>query len=170
MGEALAVRIFAVLMGLFSLVLVFLGMQEFYVIDFKPPSVDFKNIEASKLDVYELNSSLAKANYKANAWERYADKDVFDNVLVYGFDFNLSSNKLIYANDDISLQGKVRYADDNQSKIETERLIYDKAKKKISTKSDFKAYQKESIVTGTAFEYDLQNKTMRIQGVRAWLD
>lgn len=166
----MAVRIFAVLMGLFSLVLVFLGMQEFYVLDFEPPSVDFKNIEANKLDVYELNSSLAKANYKANAWERYADKDVFNNVFVYGFDFNLSSNKLSYANGDILLQGKVRYADNNQSKIETERLFYDKAKQKISTKSNFKAYQKESIVTGTAFEYDLEGKKMRIQGVRAWLD
>ncbi len=157
-------------MGLFSIVLVFLGTQELYLIDFAPPSVDFKNIEASKIDVYELNSSLAKANYKANAWERYASKDVFSEVLVYGFDFNLSSNKLTYANGDILLQGKVRYADVNKSKIETERLFYDKKKQKVSTKSDFKAYQKESIVTGTAFEYDLERKRMKIQGVRAWLD
>ena len=157
-------------MGLFSLVLVFLGTQDFYDFDFKTPGVDFKNIEASKLNVYELNSTLAKANYRANAWERYADKDIFSAVLVYGYDFNISSNALTFADGDISLQGRVRYSDINQTRFESESLFYDKKKRNLSTKVDFKAYRKDDLLTGTAFDYDLEDKKLKIRGVKAWLD
>ncbi len=157
-------------MGLFSLVLVFLGTQDFYDFDFKAPGVDFKNIEASKINVYELNSTLAKANYRASAWERYADKDIFSAVLVYGYDFNISSNALTFADGNISLQGKVRYADNNQTRFESESLFYDKKKRNLSARVDFKAYRKNDLLTGTAFDYDLEGKRLRIRGVKAWLD
>lgn len=170
MGKALAVRIFAVLMGLFSLTLVFLSLQEFYLIDFKPPSVDFKNIEANKLDIFELNASSTKANYQAASWQRYLDKDIFNKVFVYGFDFNASTNTLVLTQNGTTLQGNVRYADDNGTRVETQRLFYDNKKKILSTKSDFKVYRKDNLLTGTAFDYNVPKKVLKIQGVKAWFD
>lgn len=90
----MAIRIFAVLMALFSLALVFLSVQDFYFIDIKPYGIDFKNIEANALSAYELNSSQIKTHYNSSQWTRYQDKDLFSDVRVLGFDFNVSANKL----------------------------------------------------------------------------
>lgn len=153
-----------------SMSLVFLGLQDFYYIDFKPSGVDFKNIEAANLNAYELNSSVILANYTATKWTRYKDKDVFDSVFIEGLDYNLSANELISMDKNLTLNGNVRYADKNATKFESNRLFYDKAKKQISTNSDFKAFRKNDEIEGKSFVYDIKTQNLSIKGVKAWLE
>lgn len=166
----MAIKIFVVLMCFFSLTLVFLSLQDFYFIDIKPYGVDFKNVEARRLDAFELNSTLVKANYTAEKWERYKDKDVFNAVFVYGYDFNLSANELISMDKNLTLNGNVRYTDINATSFETQRLFYDGVKKVVSSKSAFKAARKDSNISGKAFSYDTKSGELKIQGVKAWLE
>ena len=170
MGETLAIKIFAVLMGLFSLALVFLSVQDFYFIDIKPYGVDFKNVEAKTLSVFELNSSGVKANYNAATWTRYQDKDIFNAVRVFGFDYNLSANELALTNGLVELGGNVHYEDINKTSIDTQKLIYDKKKENLSTRADFTAHRGSNILKGNALSYDLLTKELSIRGVKAWLD
>lgn len=166
----MAIKIFAVLMGLFSLTLVFLSVQDFYFLDIKPYSIDFKNVEANKLSAYELNSTQVKANYNASQWTRYQNKDIFNAVRVFGFDYNLSANELALVSGAIELSGKVHYEDINQTRIDAQKLIYDKKKENLSTRSDFTAYKGNNILKGSALSYDLPSKELSIRGVKAWLD
>lgn len=157
-------------MGLFSLALVFLSVQDFYFIDVKPYGIDFKNVEANTLHVYELNASEVKANYNASQWVRYQDKDIFDKVRIFGFDFNLSSNELTLKDNLIILSGNVHYEDINQTRIKAQKLFYDKEKEILNTKSNFTAYKNNNILKGNALSYDLHTKQLHIQGVKAWLE
>lgn len=166
----MAIKIFSVLMGLFSLTLVFLSVQDFYFIDSKPYGIDFKNVEANNLSAFELNSSITKANYKASQWTRYQDKDIFSVVRVFGFDYNLSAKELKLAGDITQLSGNVLYEDINQTRIEAQRLNYDKKKEILSTRAEFSAYRGDNILKGNALSYDLQKKELNIRGVKAWLN
>lgn len=166
----MAIKIFSVLMGLFSLTLVFLSVQDFYFLDIKPYGIDFKNVEANTLSVYELNSTQVKANYNASQWTRYQNKDIFSAVRVFGFDYNISANELTLAGAIIELSGKVHYEDINQTRIDAQRLTYDKKKENLSTRTDFTAYRGNNILKGNALSYDLPSKELSIRGVKAWLD
>lgn len=157
-------------MGLFSLALVFLSVQDFYFIDIKPYGIDFKNVEANTLSAYELNSSEVKANYNAALWTRYQDKDIFNAVRVFGFDYNLSANELALTSGAVELSGKVHYEDINQTSIDAHKLNYDKKKQNLSTKSDFTAYKGNNTLKGNALSYDLRSKELSIRGVKAWLE
>lgn len=166
----MAIRIFAVLMALFSLALVFLSVQDFYFIDIKPYGIDFKNIEANALSAYELNSSQIKTHYNSSQWTRYQDKDLFSDVRVLGFDFNVSANKLILIGPAVKLSGNVFYEDINQTRIQTHNLLYDKKREILSTQNDFTAYKNNNILKGNALSYNLLTKELKIQGVKAWLE
>lgn len=166
----MAIKIFATLMGIFSIVFVFLGMQDFYSIDIKPYSLNFKNIEANQIKAYELNSSLVRTYYSADDWVRFEDRDIFQNVLMLDYDYNVSANKLVFMDKNISLSGNVLYKDINDTSISTERIFYLKDDKVIFTDTKFKAFRANDTLFGSSLKYDMKNKTLDIKGVNLWLD
>lgn len=166
----MAIRIFAVLMALFSLSLVFLSVQDFYFIKIQPYGIDFKNIQANKLSAFELNSTQIKAHYNALEWTRYQNKDIFSRVRVFGYDFNVSANELALIKSIVELSGNVLYEDINQTRIEAKKLVYDKKRENLSTKNEFIAHKNNSILKGNTLSYNLDSKELRIQGVKAWLE
>lgn len=90
----MVIKIFGVLIALFTIIFTILTLQDPYSLNLKSYSLDFKNMEAENLNIYETNSSAIKAYYKANSWERYNDKDIFHYFTTLNFDFNLSANTL----------------------------------------------------------------------------
>ena len=166
----MAVKIFSILMLFLSLALVLVSMQDFYLIEMKPYNINFKNVEAKEIDIYELNTSQVKTHYSSSQWFRYEDKDTFNNFLILGFDYNLSSNQMALLKGNVLLSGKVLYEDINQTKIEAEELFYNPKKQKLNTETDFKAYRGGNILTGNSLSYDLKNKKLDIEEVKVWLE
>lgn len=157
-------------MGFFALALVFLSMQGFYFIDIKPNSIDFKNIQAHDITLYELNSSAVANNYEAQIWTRYKQKDILEHFTLLNADFNLSSNEVeVLNNDFITLKGNVVYEDKNQTRILSPLISFDSEKKELSTQKDFIIYRKKSEIKGQSLNYDLNSKELEVKGARAWL-
>ncbi|EGX7732286.1 hypothetical protein JHF35_000686, partial [Campylobacter coli] len=116
----MAIRIFGILIALFTITFTILSLQDPYSLNIKSYALNFKNIEASDLNAYELNASNVKSYYKAQSWARYADKDEFDNFVNFNLDFNLSANKLELKGkemDKVLFEGNVTYIGLNNTKI-----------------------------------------------------
>ncbi len=171
MGCTLAIKIFGILITLFSIIFALLGMQNPYTMDLKNYALDFKNVEAHHLYAYELNASSVKSYYEAKTWTRYNDKDVFKNFVNLGGDFNLSANSLEVLGkkqENIVFEGDVVYISD-EVKIMSEKVKYNTASKQISTDTNFKALFNDNVVKGNTLNYDTKNKILKVQGVNAWL-
>ncbi len=157
-------------MGIFSLVFVFLGMQDLYSIEIKPYSVDFKSIEAHDIGAFELNSSIVNSFYEADDWIRFNDKDEFVRVNMLSLEQNISANELLMKDNNISLKGDVYYTDVNGTRIKSDEIFYIRDSKILYTDSNFKAYKDNNTLLGNSLIYDLEGRKIRIEGVRLWLD
>lgn len=168
----MAIRIFGVLIALFTISFTILSLQDPYSLDFKAYSLNFKNIEASTLNAYELNSTMVKSYYKAHAWTRYENKDVFRDFLNLNLDFNLSARTLELVGRDLSrviFEGNVVYSGENNTRLLSPKMEFDPKGKILSTHSGFKALIGGNVINGNVLNYDLKSKILQIQGVEAWL-
>lgn len=168
----MVIKIFGVLIALFTIIFTILTLQDPYSLNLKSYSLDFKNMEAENLNIYETNSSAIKAYYKANSWERYNDKDIFHYFTTLNFDFNLSANTLELLNNQknkIVFEGNVSYIDLNGTKILSQKVNFNPDEKIISTDVGFKAFLNKNRIDGNVLVYDLKKKTLQIEGVKAWI-
>ncbi|EGQ2238296.1 hypothetical protein K8D53_000649 [Campylobacter coli] len=169
----MAIRIFGILIALFTITFTILSLQDPYSLNIKSYALNFKNIEASDLNAYELNASNVKSYYKAQSWARYTDKDEFDNFVNFNLDFNLSANKLELKGkemDKVLFEGNVTYIGLNNTKIFADKVEYAPKNKILSTNTGFKALINGSIINGNTLNYDVENKILQVQGVNAWLE
>ena len=166
----MAIRLFSALMLFLSLALVFMSVQDFYSIELSPNELNFKNIIARNIDLYELNSTQIKSNYKADQWTRYETRDLFDEAVILGYDFNLSTKELVLEKTVAIFNDDTIYEDINKTKIEAKNLLYDRVKKELSTNLPFKAHKDDDLLMGSFLHYDLEKKRLNIQGVKAWLE
>lgn len=119
-GISFGYKNFGILIALFTITFTILSLQDPYSLNIKSYALNFKNIEASDLNAYELNASNVKSYYKAQSWARYTDKDEFDNFVNFNLDFNLSANKLELKGkemDKVLLEGNVTYIGLNNTKF-----------------------------------------------------
>lgn len=168
----MVIKIFGVLIALFTIIFTILTLQDPYSLNLKSYSLDFKNMEAKNLNIYETNSSAIKAYYKANSWERYNDKDIFHYFTTLNFDFNLSANTLELLNNQknkIVFEGNISYIDLNGTKILSQKVKFNPDEKIISTDVGFKAFLNKNRIDGNVLVYDLKKKTLQIEGVKAWI-
>ncbi len=168
----MAIRIFGILIALFAISFTILSLQDPYSLNLKNYSLDFKNIEARNLDAYELNSTTIKSYYKADTWTRYENKDVFKDFVNLNLDFNLSANTLELLGKDfekVVFEGNVKYLGKDNTKLTSDKMEFDPKKKHLSTRAGFEAFIGENIINGDILNYDLKNKILQIQGVKAWL-
>lgn len=168
----MALKIFAILIALFTISFTILGLQNPYSLDISSYALGFKNIEAKQLKAYELNSSAVKSYYKASSWVRYSDKDIFENFRTFNLDFNLSAKSLKLSNEDfnrILLEGDVIYKGSDGLQFLSQKVLYLSKEKILNTNSGFKAFINGNIVNGNTLNYDLENKILEIKGVDAWL-
>ncbi|MFQ6341710.1 hypothetical protein [Campylobacter sp. VTCC 70190] len=169
----MAIKIFGILIALFTITFTILSLQDPYSLNLQSKALDFKNIEASNLKVFESNASLIKAYYKADFWIRYEDKDEFKDFVALNLDFNLSANRLEFFSKDTSrvvFEGNVIYRGANGVQIFSEEVEYKPKDKILHTNTPFKALVNGSIVNGNTLNYDTKNKILNIQGVNAWLE
>lgn len=168
----MAIKFFGILIALFTIVFTILSLQDPYSLDLKSYSLDFKNIEATNLKAYESNSSIVRAYYRADSWERYQDRDVLKYFFTQNADFNLSANQLILSAqnfDWIKFEGNVDYTSFNGMHITSPEIFYFPKDKILESKENFKAYLNGNIIYGNSLNYDIRNKILKIQGVDAWL-
>ncbi|QOR01817.1 MULTISPECIES: hypothetical protein [unclassified Campylobacter] len=164
----MAIKIFAILMGLFAFVMVILSTQDPYLFAIKPQKVDVANMQAFDVLDYELNTTTTKASYQASRWVKYQDKDIFDDFKVQALDYNLSSNLLIRNDEKSILEGNVSYFDKNQTSIFTQKAVYNMKDKILFSNDTFKAYIGVNEVFGNSFLYNVDQKELKIQGIKAW--
>lgn len=166
----MAIKAFAAIMGIFAAVLVFVGLQDFYLIDQKSYKFGFESIRANSLQAYSLDEKVS-AFYEASAWVRYiGGKDLFNDFAMQEKDFNLSANELEYQNDMFFLKGDVRYADSNATSLFSNEFEYNRTSKILSTNKEFEALQDKSLIKGQNLSYDTEAKTLEIKGAKAWLN
>ncbi len=166
----MAIRIFGILIALFTISFTILSLQDPYFLNPKDYSLDFKNIEASSLKAYDLNSTTVRSYYRASSWTRYENKDVFKDFINLGLDFNLSANTLeLLGKDRIIFEGNVKYSGKDNTRLLGEKMEFKPKEKILSTHSGFKAMIGENIINGNVLNYDLKNKILQVQGVQAWL-
>ncbi len=70
----MAIKIFGILIALFTITFTILSLQDPYSLNLQTNALNFKNIEAKNLKAYESNTSIIKAYYKANSWEFRIEK------------------------------------------------------------------------------------------------
>lgn len=168
----MAIRIFGVLIALFTISFTILSLQDPYSLKLKN-ALSFKNIEANDLSAYELNSTMVKSYYRANSWTRYEDKDVFKDFINLNLDFNLSANTLELLGKDLKqviFEGDVVYLGQNNTKVLSPRMEFNPKDKILSTHLGFKAFIDGNIINGNILNYNLKSKILEIQGVQAWLE
>ncbi|AJC87603.1 hypothetical protein [Campylobacter insulaenigrae] len=164
----MAIKIFATLMCLFVFVMVILSTQDQYLFNIKPQNIEIANTQAFDVIDYELNSSIVKASYEASRWVKYQDKDIFDNFITRGLDYNLSSNLLIKDEVMSVLEGNVSYFDQNKTSIFTQKAIYNMNDKFLYSDNKFKAYIGLNEIVGDNFLYKIEDKELKIQRIKAW--
>ncbi|HEG2581203.1 TPA: hypothetical protein SCV07_000513 [Campylobacter lari] len=164
----MAIKIFAIFMGLFVFIMVILSTQDLYFSTIKPQEIDIANMQAFEVLDYELNASVVKAIYQASRWVKYQDKDIFDDFKVQALDYNLSSDLLVRNNEKSILEGNVKYFDHNQTSIFAQKATYDMKNKILFSNDNFKAYIGLNEVFGDNFLYDVNQKKLKIQGIKAW--
>ncbi|ARJ56314.1 hypothetical protein [Campylobacter cuniculorum] len=168
----MAIKIFGILIALFTISFTILSLQDPYSLNLKNYSLDFKNIEANSLDAYELNSSMIKSYYKAHSWTRYENKDVFKNFVNLNLDFNLSAHTLELLGKDFNqvvFEGDVVYLGKDKTKLLSPKMQFNPREKILSTHLGFKAFIDGNIINGNVLNYDIKNKILQVQGVQAWL-
>ncbi|EFE6848438.1 hypothetical protein F9694_05845 [Campylobacter jejuni] len=168
----MAIKIFGILIALFTITFTILSLQDPYSLNLQTNALNFKNIEAKNLKAYESNASTIKAYYKANFWVRYTDRDEFNDFITLNLDFNLSANRLEFFNKDMSkvlFEGNVTYIGSDNVKIISQEVEYQPKDKILHTNTNFKALINGSIINGNTLNYDVKNKILNIQGVNAWL-
>lgn len=155
-------------MSLFVFAMVILSTQDPYFLAIKPQKIDVANIQAFDVFDYELNNTTTKVSYQASRWVKYQDKDIFDNLKIQAIDYNLSSKLLTKNKEQSILEGNVTYVDKNQTTILTQKAIYDEQKKILFSNDNFKAYIGLNEIFGDNFLYDVNQKELKIQGIKAW--
>lgn len=169
----MAIKIFSILLALFSIGFVAISIQDPYFLELKSYSINFKNIEAKNLIASELNSTSVKSIYKANMWIRYQEKDVFKDFLNINQDYNISANTLEFfynKNNKLFLSGDVIYINDDNTKITSDEVYYYTDSKILTSNLGFKAYLNNNLIIGKILNYDMKNKILKIKGVNAWLE
>ncbi|MCH5337095.1 MAG: hypothetical protein J1D99_06755 [Campylobacter sp.] len=169
----MAIRIFGVLVALFTISFTILSLQDPYSLNLKAHSLNFKNIEANDLSAYELNSTMVKSYYKANSWMRYENEDVFKDFINLNLDFNLSANILKLLGKDLKqviFEGDVVYLGEDGTKVLSPKMEFNPKDKILSTHLGFKAFVNGNIINGEVLSYDLKKKKLEIQGAKAWLE
>uniref|UniRef100_UPI0025BE84F8 hypothetical protein n=1 Tax=Campylobacter sp. TaxID=205 RepID=UPI0025BE84F8 len=163
----MAIKIFAILMSLFVFIMVILSTQDQYLLNVKSQNIEIASTQAFEVIDYELNASMVKASYEASRWVKYQDKDVFDNFIIKGLDYNLSSNLLIRNEVMSILEGNVSYFDQNKTSIFTQKAIYNINDKTLYSNDNFKAYIGLNEIIGDSFFYEIKDKNLKIKGIKA---
>ncbi|MDO4674403.1 hypothetical protein [Campylobacter sp.] len=165
----MAIKIFGILLALFSIIFTFVGLQEPFVLNFKSYALDFKNMEAKNLSVHELDASGVKSYYQAGSWARYAGRDVLENFINHNADFNVSADTLeLVGEERVILEGNVSYVGEGL-RFSSARVQYYPKQRRIHSDANFRALVDENIIDGTRLDYDMERKILELEGVSAWL-
>ena len=166
----MAIKIFAILMAIFVIVLCGLSMQDIYLIDFNT-QVNTKGMQANNIIAYELNTNKLKSKFEAKQWNKYDDKDELLDFRAFSDNYKLRSD-IVNVLDDNNLfvfEGNVDFKDNKQTHIFGDKVYYDLRTKNISSDTNINAFIGEHKINTNTLQYDLNQQTMTSKDVKIWL-
>ena len=174
MGKALVIRIFYLVVSVFSVAMVYLAIEEPYYSELLNGGEVSANMQMNAVTDYEMNATTISARYEADTWNRYPE---FDELVKFRAEIfkgnkkhNVSSNKAFYNGGRIILQGDVHYANNENLTFVSEEVVYSTATKVATTQKPFMMTQNEDKVVGKALVYDFELKKAYIKKAFAMIE
>lgn len=75
MGQALVIRIFYLVVSVFSVAMVYLAIEEPYYSELLNGGEVSANMQMNAVTDYEMNATTISARYEADTWNRYPEFD-----------------------------------------------------------------------------------------------
>ncbi|ANE36196.1 putative lipooligosaccharide transport system, substrate-binding component (LptC family) [Campylobacter iguaniorum] len=168
----MVIKIFYVIISLFSVSMVFLMTQNPYSSKLEQGDISIANMEAKNIVDYELNATKTYARYDADniiRYKNYDDISNFDSVILKGNTLHyLSSNKATATKDIITFYGDAKYKNSDKLNYNSERIIYNIALENLKSDSDFIMTQNSDKVVGKSVLYDMKDKKIFAKKVSGW--
>ena len=170
----MVIRIFYLVVSIFSVAMVYLAIEEPYYSDLLSGGEVSASMQMSAVTDYEMNATAVNARYEADTCNRYKDRDEclkFKGVAIRGDkEHNISSDEAIYQEDLLKFKNNVRYINNENLKFVSNEATYDIKKKIAISNTPFVMTQNGDKITGNSLVYDLNLKTTKIKGFQGWIE
>ncbi|EAU00776.1 LPS export ABC transporter periplasmic protein LptC [Campylobacter curvus] len=170
----MVIKIFYFVVAIFSVVMIFLALQDPYFAEQFKQDINVSNMQANDVLDYEMNASGINAVYEADEVNRYSSEDEFlkfkAEILRSGLKHILSSDKAISQGDDVRFLGNVKYDNNDSLSFTSNEVIYNTKTKIARSDGSFVVTQNSDKATGESGSYDLAKKQTHIKGLKAWIE
>ncbi|MBR8465663.1 LPS export ABC transporter periplasmic protein LptC [Campylobacter sp. faydin G-140] len=170
----MVIRIFYCIIAVFSIVMVFVVFQDPYFSDEIKQDVRVANMQVNDVVDYEINASVVSGIYEADEIVRYSNQDEFlhfkANVLRGNLKHDISSQKAIMRDDNITFKDSVKYDNNESLNFSSDEVIYNTKSKIAISKVPFIAIQNGDKIIGKSLRYDMVKKQTDIKGFKAWIE
>lgn len=170
----MALKTLGAFMGAFMSVLLFLLMQDPYILDFKTKDNSIAYMQMYIVKDYEITTEGVRGIFNAQKAIRYKDRDEFyvvDGILQNdGFVSTLNAKRAILKGDIVQLNGDVFYARSDDFTLKSDEMIYDRVKKRLWTDLYFMATYGPHQSEGEGFVYLLDSKILEAWKVDAKIE
>jgi len=160
-----ALRTLAAFMGAFMSILLFLLVQEPYELDFKPQNSSIAHMEMHVVKDYEITLDGVNSIINAKRAMRLGDRDEFYEVNGVvrnsGLINTLSANKATSRDNVIQLDGDVHYVRSDDFTLKSEKVIYDRKTKELSSDTFFVTTYGPHKSKGEGFIYEMEAEVLR---------
>ncbi len=179
MVKLLVVKIFYVIIALFSVSMVFLMTQSPYSSQNIKAEISIANMQANNVVDYELNSTLVYGRYETKSiirYKEYDELDTFKGTLFRGDSVHfLESKDALIRQNLITLTNDAIYKNQDDFKYESQKIVYDMQKKELFSDVPFKITQYKQnanadIITGNSVLYKIDDKKIFAKKVQGWLE
>ena len=170
----MVIRIFYLVVSIFSVAMVYLAIEEPYYSDLLSGGEVSASMQMNIVADYEINATMVNARYEADTWNRYSEFDEFIKFRAEIFKdnkrHNVNSDKAFYNGGRITLRGNARYANNENLAFASEEVIYSTATKVATSDSPFTMTQNEDKIVGKALVYDFELKKAYIKKAFALIE
>jgi hypothetical protein len=160
--------------GAFMSVLLFLLVQEPYELNFKAQDSTIAHMEMHIVKDYEITSEGVNSIINAKRAMRFEDRDEFygiDGVVRNrGLINTLRANKATSRGDEIMLDGDVYYVRSDDFTLKSERILYHRSQKELSSDTFFVATYGPHKSEGEGFIYKIEPEILEAWNIHANLE
>lgn len=170
----MVIRIFYIVVSVFSVAMVYLAIEEPYYSELLKGGEVSADMQMNAVTDYEINATTVNARYEADTWNRYAEFDEFIKFRAEIFkdnkEHNVSADKAFYNGGRIKFKGNAKYANSEKLTFFSDEVVYSTATKVAATETPFTMMRDEDKVVGKALVYDFELKKAYIKKAFALIE
>lgn len=174
MVEALVIKIFYLVIAIFSVTLAFLFSSDPYYAEQFKRNLQVSNTQATNFTDYEINASKVAAIYKANEINRYDKFDEakgFSATILRGAQTHfLSSDSALMKANEVKFTGKAHYENNESLKFSSDEIIYNTQSKIVRSDVPFVMTQGSDRANGSSISYDTTKQQIKAKDIKAWVE